>query len=330
MIDSFRTQTKYRWPISFGLLVILSLWTLPALATDSSPPALPESGLTFYGADDRPLSLSEDELLRFLEEAPITKTKVLSSGINRTRKLTLEDHGISVNAVFRTVDKSVADTVGSTRPNRFGFKDCYLYEVAAYRLSRMLGIHRVPPAVLREIDGERGSVQLWIENSTTAAEAVKSGLAYRHPAKRHLQRQLMYGFDQLVYNFDRNMGNILYDQRDRLWFIDHTRAFKRLPTLTRDQLPTLSDRTFYAALTGLDPTDLRAQMKGVLSKIELDALLRRRTRLLRHFDNLIQEHGTEAVIVDVSPTVPASAPSPFSPTAFGMPSAMDAELLLHP
>ena len=42
-------------------------------------------------------------------------------------------------------------------------------------------------------------------------------------------RQLwnMYFFDALIYNVDRNSGNILVDQGYRLWMIDHTRAFQQ-------------------------------------------------------------------------------------------------------
>jgi len=35
-------------------------------------------------------------------------------------------------------------------------------------------------------------------------------------------------FDQLIYNTDRNLGNLLIDKSWRLWMIDHTRAFKVL------------------------------------------------------------------------------------------------------
>jgi hypothetical protein len=36
-------------------------------------------------------------------------------------------------------------------------------------------------------------------------------------------------FDQLIYNTDRNTGNVLYDTGWRLWGIDHTRAFRVRP-----------------------------------------------------------------------------------------------------
>ena len=41
-------------------------------------------------------------------------------------------------------------------------------------------------------------------------------------------------FDQLIYNTDRNLGNLLIDKDWRLWMIDHTRAFK---TFTEPEEP---------------------------------------------------------------------------------------------
>lgn len=275
-------------------------FSAPALDAQDHLAALPTSVQPFFDADDRPIELSEDELLRFLAEAPIVASKELETGINRTRKLTLEHDGLRVHAVFRTVDRTLRELSGATRPNRFVFRDSYRYEVAAYRLSRALGIHRVPPAVFRTVDGTKGSVQLWIENARTAGDAIAEGLALREPTKRHLQRQLMYGFDQLIFNFDRHLGNILYDQRNRMWFIDHTRSFKLLPQLAETNRPVLCDRDFCDGLRALDWKHAVELLDDALSRLEIDALMKRKRLLLRHFDQLIEEHGADSVLVDVN------------------------------
>ena len=41
------------------------------------------------------------------------------------------------------------------------------------------------------------------------------------------QLQMMNVFDALVYNTDRNRGNMLITPDWKLWMIDHTRAFRR-------------------------------------------------------------------------------------------------------
>ena len=38
--------------------------------------------------------------------------------------------------------------------------------------------------------------------------------------------QLVRLFDQLIYNIDRNIGNLMITNDWRIWAIDHTRAFR--------------------------------------------------------------------------------------------------------
>ena len=33
-------------------------------------------------------------------------------------------------------------------------------------------------------------------------------------------------FDQLIYNVDRNLGNLVIDKNWTIWMIDHSRAFR--------------------------------------------------------------------------------------------------------
>ena len=35
-------------------------------------------------------------------------------------------------------------------------------------------------------------------------------------------------FDQLIYNVDRNLGNLVIDKNWTIWMIDHSRAFRLL------------------------------------------------------------------------------------------------------
>ena len=50
------------------------------------------------------------------------------------------------------------------------------------------------------------------------------------------QVQMMNVFDALIYNTDRNRGNILITPDWRLWMIDHTRAFRRNPDAARSRV----------------------------------------------------------------------------------------------
>ena len=41
-----------------------------------------------------------------------------------------------------------------------------------------------------------------------------------------MQWQVIHFFDNLIYNEDRNQGNVLIASIWKLWMIDHTRAFR--------------------------------------------------------------------------------------------------------
>ena len=59
-----------------------------------------------------------------------------------------------------------------------GFADKFQHEVAAYRLDRMLGLNVVPVSVLRNLDGEMGSVQAYVEDAVDQQSATAYELGF--------------------------------------------------------------------------------------------------------------------------------------------------------
>ncbi len=119
--------------------------------------------------------------------------------------------------------------------NRFetSFQDSFELEAAAYRVDRLLGIRLVPVTVLREVKGERGSVQLWIEDAVNLEELMASGAECRNVDLLLERLMLMYVLDAVIYNIDRNVKNWLVDPDSRrLFLIDHSRSFR-----TSSQVP---------------------------------------------------------------------------------------------
>ena len=287
-----------RWSFLLFLAVV-------ALLGGATPPAFPSDPLdlssrshVWLGADDRPLPLAtEDEILRFLEQAEVVAQKVLARGVNGTIKVTLERDGVTAHAAFRTVDFEQRWRPASSGPDRYLFRDHYAFEVAAYRLSRLLGLELVPPTVLRTLDGREGSLQLWVENAFTEADAI---LAKRpvFGASRHLQRQVLKVFDALIYNFDRHQNNLLYGDDGRIWAIDHTRSFKRLAELADRREIYLCERELFQALGALEREQLDRALGDLLHFTEIDALWRRRTQLIKLLEKLITERGEDRVLFD--------------------------------
>jgi hypothetical protein len=94
---------------------------------------------------------------------------------------------------------------------------------------------------------------------------------------------VMRVFDQLIYNIDRNLGNLLITSDWRMWMIDHTRAFRRHRTLLSERDLRGCDRTMLARLETLDKATLTRELSRWLEMGEIEALLARRDRIVQFF-----------------------------------------------
>jgi hypothetical protein len=240
---------------------------------------------------------SESEVLAFLREADVVGVKELSSGSTRPLRLDLERDGVRARAVFRSIDR---------RRERLRMRDGSAYavfydraenEVAAYRLSRLLGLAMIPPTVLREYEGRRGSLQLWVERARTEQQRHDDGDVAPEPILWMQQRAIMRVFDALVANADRNTGNSLVDDRWRLWMIDHTRAFQRpRGNLEIDKVNHVPEELL-ARMRRLGRRDLDGALGSYLEGPQVAAVAERLEELLRHVDRLIVERGYGAVVL---------------------------------
>jgi hypothetical protein len=219
----------------------------------------------------------------------------IPEGITRPRKVLLEKDGIQMHAVFRNVDLEIE---GERISGRFWtvFWDQDLHEVAAYRLARMLGMDNVPPAVPRTVGRSSGSLQIWLEGVMTEGMRREDGLQSPYPREWFLQNRLMYVFDNLIWNSDRNLGNMLIDSDWKFWLIDHTRAFQDSGDLRSPDEVTHVERVFWERLQAMDEQDIRAQLEDVLDGSALRSLLIRREKLIEYIEELIAVRGEEVVL----------------------------------
>lgn len=257
----------------------------------------PEASPTWYGVDRQPLPFTSDErVLDYLRHAEIVASEVLASGSTRPLKVTLERDGVRAHAIFRTVDRRIRR--GSLGYGKT-FRDSYRFEVAAFELGRLLGLDNVPPAVLREVRGREGSMQLWIEEARSEASRIRRGEQPEKASYWYLQRQVMLLFDNLIFNFDRNPGNLLTTTDGKLWLVDHTRSFKDLPVLSSAEEINVWERRIVERLRRLEPVRIRTHLGPYLEETQLRALLARRERILARVDRLIAERGESYVLFDL-------------------------------
>lgn len=276
-------------------VALFGLLTLVGATANASPPG---ASVRYLDRDGRLLPFaSEEEVLHFLREANVVGVRELSSGSTRPLRLDLELDGVRARAVFRSVDR---------RRERLRMRDGSAYavfydraesEVAAYRLSRLLGLAMVPPTVLREYDGRHGSLQLWVERARTEQQRREAGDLAPEPIEWMQQRAIMRVFDALVANADRNTGNSLVDDRWQLWMIDHTRAFQRpRGDLDLDEVNHVPEELL-GRLRGIGRDDLERALAGALETPQLEAVADRLVALLAHVDRLIVERGRGAVVL---------------------------------
>ncbi len=263
-----------RPPRSTALLLVL-LAAVPAAVT---------AGDEAYGRSTADLAMED-----FLRHAEIVKIEDVGEGITKPKRLTLERDGVTHRAIFKNIDLAIDGLVHADRVER-DFSDRYAYEVAAYRLDRLAGIGLVPVTVVRTVRGETGSVQLWIEDVITLEEAVQDPSAEVRNFDLLVERLgLMYVLDALIYNVDRNFGNVLVDlERDVFHPIDHSRAFRLDPKPPPSTRGTTDGLTVPAdvdrRLRAFDLETLETLVGDLLEDAQVRAILQRRDRLMKLLD----------------------------------------------
>lgn len=252
---------------------------------------------TFIGPTGSPLPFSSDEeVIAFLRTAKLVSMKGIGEGITHPRRCLFERDGIRMHAIFRDVDEDKT-IVRMQSGTELMFRDSALFEPAAYQLARMLGIENVPPAVERAVEGKSGSLQVWIENAMTeTTRRLKKKIAPPEPVMWTRQMNVVKVFDALIYNTDRNLGNLVIGPDWKLWMIDHTRAFRRHSDLQKPQGIQRCERRLFERMKQLDKGMLQARLKRYLREPEIDAILKRRDKLVAHIEQLIRERGEDTIL----------------------------------
>ena len=288
-------QQRLRVKNTLGIaLAVLSVLLATMTAHHASAQAR-----SYRSRDGGPLSLSDDEqVLRALGEGEILKEEILGSGTTGVKRLEIRHNDVVIRAVFRHVDFYEKDLRLRDGTTFAGFYDRYSAECAAYELGRLLRLDSIPPAVLRRVGDQNGSVQLWIEGAMTEGDRAERSLTPPDHLKWRAHQAALRAFDALIANADRNVGNSLIDADWNLWLIDHSRAFqipRGTPSLAQvNQIPV----AFWDALRTLDHDAVRARLRDYLEPAQLRSLFERHERLVAHFEAMIADRGREAVVIE--------------------------------
>ena len=258
--------------------LIALILACPVLLAGQQPPAsapAPTSSKIWVGR--------EAEFEEFLKTAEIKKIVEIGQGVTHPRRAFFAPGGLAGSAIIKAINDGPMAA----------YLDSWKSEVAAYELDKLLDMGMVPPTVERRIEGDRRSVQLWVENTRSLKKLEGQVSPDIGAWNRQVYRQRI--FDDLIINDDRNAGNILVDPLWNVILIDHSRAFDTRKSKMPAVLSKI-DRPFFEKLKALDKDTLQARI-GPYVTFGVDHILQRRDKIVRELEKLIQEHGEENVLI---------------------------------
>lgn len=241
-------------------------------------------------------SLSPEQMETFLLKARITNNRDAGSGVTNSRRATLSDGQITHDAHIQTVDIAQA-VFQAGRSTEVNFKDTYRYNIAGYRVARLIGLNNVPMSVERSIEGKIAAITWWVDDvKMDEKERMKTKSLGPDPVRTTKQLQIMRIWDELIQNRDRNQGNILWTSDWTLWLIDHTRAFRLGTNLLKPENLARCDRGLLERLRAITPESLAQAVGSSLTRQEQEALLARRDVIIKHYEDRIARFGEPVVL----------------------------------
>ena len=262
-------------PVYLAAVLLASLAAGPAAAQEK-PPAATVTAAT----------LTDAEIEQFLKSAKIVKTKGTKKGITGSTQATLSDGTITHDAHIQTIDEQKRE-FRTEKGIEFDFRDSWTFNVAAYKLDRLIGLNMVPVSVAGYYRSNRAAITWWLDDvMMDEGDRMKKKIEPPDRSAWSRQMQLMRLFDELIANTDRNLGNMIYSSDWRLWPIDHTRAFRRTTTLKHPGYVVRCDRTVYDRLKALDRDTLKRELGDYLDDGQIKAILARRDLIVKKLEGL--------------------------------------------
>ncbi len=253
------------------------------------------SPATLTATDDPPLS--KEQIRQFLLTAKVVSSHSAKKGITNTSRLTLSDGTITHDASFQPVDEHKPVMKFADGRTEVNFVDSYKYNIAAYVLAELVGFDDMMPVyVERKVDGKVGSLSWWLPVKMDDVERINKKI---EPPDKDSWNNQMYKirvFDNLVYDTDPNLTNVLIGEDWKLWRIDFSRGFRTFKDVKDPKDLVRCDRQLLEKLKALNANDLAEKTKGYLTKDEVKGVMARRDKIVERFQKLIAEKGENEVL----------------------------------
>jgi hypothetical protein len=144
--------------------------------------------------------------------------------------------------------------------------------------------------------GDTGSLSWWLPVKMDEVERHKQNLTAPDADAWNNQMYKIRVLDQLVYDNDPNLTNVLIGADWKIWRVDFTRAFRSYKDLRDPKDLVRCDRQLFEKLKTLDGNELADKTKHYLTKDEVKAVMARRDKIVAQFQKLISEKGEKEVL----------------------------------
>jgi hypothetical protein len=242
-------------------------------------------------------NLTEEQKREFLRHAKVVNSKQIGKGVTSPWRLTLSNGSLTHDAAFQAVDErqNLVQFMGG--PTEIGFRDSYHYNIAAYELAKLLGLSgMVPVTVERTWQGHGGALSWWIAWKWDEKMRRQQNLQPPDVEAWNKQVDKVRVFIKLIYDTDRNAGNLLITEDWKLWMIDFTRAFRQQKEVQNPEQLQRCDRQLLEKLRQLDGKEVLKVTDPHLSAGEVKALMARRDKIVHYFQKLVASKGENGVL----------------------------------
>ncbi len=236
-------------------------------------------------------NVKQKELENYLRTAKVV-SKRRTGGRGENWIISLDDGKTARRGFFKLINRS--------RPAII--TDSYKYGIAAYELDKLLDLNLVPTVVEREIEGRKGSLQIFIDGALEESNRRMKNIEPPDPTRFKNTLEDLSVFENLTYSpsfcGERELDDILImDKEDwKVWRVDFSEAFTLSPELIPGCEITRCSKKLYQHLIKLEDKVIKAKLKHYLNDEEMSMLLKRKRLIIEKIKKLIAEKGEESVL----------------------------------
>jgi hypothetical protein len=244
-----------------------------------------------------------EEWEEYLKTADIVKSELIGEGVTKPWKLYLKKGTLEKKAAWKNPEVKQGD-----------FIDSWKYEIAAYRLDKLIGLNMVPITIEREFKGKKGALSLWADSKYNGLEIAENNIPIPDWALKQTDdmKYITRFWDSLIANDDRTQENYRFTEDWRTIIIDHSRAFRSNKENMEklmcgangikrkdDGGPYLIQRVpraLFEKIKALDLAGLKQAVGSYLTDQEVEAIIARKPLLIKEIGEMIKKNGEKNVL----------------------------------